>query len=106
MKSDAHIVSYSPEQLSEMKNRGEDRTDWSRVKAITDNELESAIANDPDEAGMTVDWDAAVIATPSVKKMMTMRVDADVLDFFQSMGRGYQTRINAILRSYMEHAKR
>lgn len=34
-----------------------------------------------------------------------MRIDRDVLDFFKSQGRGYQTRINAVLRSYME-AKR
>ena len=66
MKREMDIVSYTPGQLSEMRARGEDRTDWSRVKAMTDEEVESVIAHDPDEAGMAVDWDAAVIAPKSV----------------------------------------
>jgi uncharacterized protein (DUF4415 family) len=35
-----------------------------------------------------------------------MRIDRDVLDFFRKTGRGYQTRINAVLRSYVERARR
>jgi len=34
------------------------------------------------------------------KKVTTMRLDADVLEWFQSMGKGYQTKINAVLRAY------
>jgi uncharacterized protein (DUF4415 family) len=34
-----------------------------------------------------------------------MRIDRDVLDYFRSMGRGYQTRINAVLRSYVERMR-
>ena len=33
---------------------------------------------------------------------MTMRVDSDILEFFKAQGKGYQTRINAVLRAYME----
>ena len=36
------------------------------------------------------------------KQAISVRIDRDVLDFFKSQGRGYQTRINAVLRSYME----
>ena len=36
------------------------------------------------------------------KKQVTLRLDADVLEWFKSQGKGYQTRINALLRSYME----
>ena len=32
-----------------------------------------------------------------------MRIDRDVLDYFRNTGKGYQTRINAVLRSYVEH---
>ena len=39
------------------------------------------------------------------KSQLTLRIDADVLDWFKSQGRGYQTRINALLRAYMEEAK-
>lgn len=41
------------------------------------------------------------------KKQLTLRLDSDVLDWFKGQGRGYQTRINALLRAYMEeHLRR
>lgn len=43
---------------------------------------------------------------PARKRQITLRIDADVLDFFQSTGKRYQTRINAVLRSYVEAQKR
>ena len=39
---------------------------------------------------------------PHPKKSVTMRLDDDVLDWFKKHGRGYQSRMNAILRAYME----
>ncbi|KAA9130523.1 BrnA antitoxin family protein [Marinihelvus fidelis] len=39
------------------------------------------------------------------KKQVTLRVDADVLKWFRAQGRGYQTKINALLRAYMEAHK-
>jgi len=39
------------------------------------------------------------------KAQLTIRVDRDVLSWFKSHGRGYQTRINALLRAYMEASK-
>ena len=104
MTRETRIVSYSAEELIALRARGEDRTDWERVKAMTDAEVEAAIASDPDEAGMEVDWSKAVAYGRARKRMMTIRLDPDVLDFFQGMGRGYQTKINAVLRAYMEHA--
>lgn len=35
------------------------------------------------------------------KRQITLRIDADVLEFFKTTGRRYQTRINQVLRSYM-----
>ena len=43
---------------------------------------------------------------PRVKKQLTLRVDGDVLDWFKKRGRGYQTRINLLLRAYMEEHRR
>jgi uncharacterized protein (DUF4415 family) len=40
------------------------------------------------------------------KAQLTIRVDREVLDWFRSQGRGYQTRINALLRAYMEAHKK
>jgi len=39
---------------------------------------------------------------PESKATLNMRIDKDVLDFFKSTGRGYQTRINAVLRAFKE----
>lgn len=39
---------------------------------------------------------------PARKKAISIRVDEDVLDFFKQQGDGYQRRINAVLRSYMQ----
>ena len=47
-------------------------------------------------------WNNAKIEYPENKKPVTLRLDRDVLDWFKSTGKGYQTRINAILRSYVE----
>lgn len=40
------------------------------------------------------------------KKQLTVRFDADVIAFFKEGGRGYQTRMNAVLRAYMNAMKR
>ncbi len=42
---------------------------------------------------------------PHRKVQLTLRIDADVLDWFKSQGHGYQTKINALLRAYMEEVK-
>jgi uncharacterized protein (DUF4415 family) len=39
------------------------------------------------------------------KDQITLRIDQDVIDFFKEQGRGYQTRINQLLRAYMEAYK-
>lgn len=51
-------------------------------------------------------WNSAKIEYPENKKPVTLRLDRDVFDWFKSTGKGYQTRINAILRSYVEAHKK
>ena len=51
-------------------------------------------------------WENAVIEYPEKKKPVTLRLDADVLEWFRSMGKGYQTRINSVLRSFYEAHKK
>ena len=55
---------------------------------------------------MVVDWDTVSVKLPEAKADLHMCIDRDVLDFFRRTGRGYQTRINAVLRSYVEKARR
>jgi hypothetical protein len=56
VRKDGSIVSYTVEQLERMRARGESRTDWARVDAMTEAELEAAIASDPDWANVPPDW--------------------------------------------------
>ena len=47
-------------------------------------------------------WDNAVIEVPANKQRLTVRFDADMVAWFKSQGRGYQTKMNAVLRSFYE----
>jgi len=60
----------------------------------------------PPPAPPPVVWDAAEVRLPQPKRMISLRVDPEVLDFFQAQGKGYQTRINAVLRAWMEAERR
>jgi uncharacterized protein (DUF4415 family) len=70
---------------------------------MTDREIRAAIADDPDAAPELDEtfWKNARVVMPDNKVLMTMRLDSDVLTWFRSLGKGYQTRMNAVLRSYM-----
>ena len=77
-------------------------TDWARVDALTDEEIERAIAENPDSAPiLDADWFRnAELVIPTAKVATSMRVDGDVMDWFKGQGRGWQTRMNAVLRAY------
>jgi len=55
------------------------------------------------------DWADAVahrgLPLPARKKQIALRVDEDVLDWFRAQGAGYQTRMNAVLRSFRDAHK-
>ena len=92
-----HIVEHSNGQLERRKSE----TDWARLDALTDEEIEASIKNDPDWSD-DWNWGDAVLVIPPKKKAISIRVDEDVLDYFKHEGAGYQRRMNAVLRSYME----
>ena len=48
----------------------------------------------------------AKLRTPRNKKAVSLRLDPDVLEWFKEQGEGYQTRINAVLRLYMDAHRR
>jgi uncharacterized protein (DUF4415 family) len=108
VKRNGDIVSYTAEELRAMIERGEDRTDWARVDAMTEEELEAAIASDPDWADIPRDWYEH--ATPhypeSMRKQLSLRIDPDILAWFKRQGPGYRKRINAALRAFVETQKR
>lgn len=91
--------------LSEL---GKGKTDWARVNALTDADIEKAIAEDPDAAPiLDEEWfKNAEIVFPPGKSALSLRVDSDVLAWFKSKGKGYQSRMNAVLRAYMDAQKK
>ncbi|MDR3568239.1 MAG: BrnA antitoxin family protein [Syntrophobacteraceae bacterium] len=83
----------------------ERETDWEKLRSMSDAEVHAAIESDP-EARPTDEefWQDAEVVLPQRKQVVTMRIDADVLEWFRRQP-GYQTRINAILRTYMKAHK-
>ena len=80
-------------------------TDWARVDAMTDDEIDYS-----DIPRTTPEFWANGIVRVGLKPVprkhqLTLRIDQDVIDFFKEQGRGYQTKINQLLRAYMEAHK-
>lgn len=87
--------------MSKKRTRKSSRTDWKRVDEVRDSDVDtSEIA----PLGRSF-FDNAELRLPAPKKSITVRLDADVLEWFRAQGKGYQTRINAVLRLYMESQK-
>ncbi|MFN7010391.1 MAG: BrnA antitoxin family protein [Allorhizobium sp.] len=105
--SKEHIVRYSAEDIQKLVAERRDKTDWARVDAMTDAEIERAMRDDPDwQDFVDIDWSKAEIVVPQRKKAISIRLDEDIVDFFQASGKGYQTRINAVLRHFVSEQKR
>lgn len=79
-------------------NRKFIKSDLPRIDAMHDSAIDYSDAPETDERF----WELAEINTPSVKKQVTLRIDPDIVNFFKASGQGYQTRINAVLRSYVK----
>jgi uncharacterized protein (DUF4415 family) len=105
MAKKERIVRYSAEELAAKIARGESQTDWARVKAMPQEEVERLA--DEEDGPLPEGWESTIIiGLPPRKRDVHIRLDADVLDWFRAQGRGYQTRINAVLRAFVESRKR
>ena len=100
MVKSEHIVRYTAKEIAEKLARGEDQTDYAYLDALTDEELEASI--DFEDEG-EFDWSTAMPGIPQLtpKKQLTVRFDQDIIDWFKAQGYGYQTKMNAVLRSFM-----
>ncbi|MGB0130777.1 BrnA antitoxin family protein [Chlorobium sp.] len=106
MSRKERIVRYTDKELENMRMHGQDKSDWKSAAAMSDKEIEAAVAEDDDEAGMHIDWSNISVEPPRPKAVLNMRIDYEVLEFFRSQGKGYQKKINAVLRSYVEQKQR
>jgi len=95
-------VKHTAKRIRATRPRG--KTDWARVDALTDREIEAAIRSDPDAPPMLdSEWfKNARLVLPERKVPVGLRMDADVLRWFKAQGARYQSRMNAVLRAYME----
>jgi uncharacterized protein (DUF4415 family) len=78
------------------------RTDWNKLQSLTDRQIRRGIETDPDvQPTDAAFWRSAKVVMPQPKETITIRLDADLLEWLRRQ-KGYQTRINAVLRTYME----
>jgi len=85
------------------------QTDWKRVKQLKDRDIDiSAEHPEADIRHIVRGIVRRGLSPVPTKRSVSLRVDADVLEWFKAQGRGYQTRMNAVLRAYKDasiHAK-
>src|SRR5262245_40167355 len=85
-----------------LRGVSEHGTDWDYLANMTDEEAYQNALSDPDAQPTTAEfWKNARIVYPKGKHPITLRLDSDILNWFR-LKKGYQTEINAILRTYME----
>ncbi|MGE8387518.1 MAG: BrnA antitoxin family protein [Pseudomonas sp.] len=77
------------------------KTDWSRLAQMDDKDIDTSDIPELDEAF----FQQAELRVPA-KQAVTIRLDSDVLAWFKDQGAGYQTRINQLLRQYMQAQQR
>jgi uncharacterized protein (DUF4415 family) len=103
MEKERVIKRLSSDELADRRARGESQTDFARVHAKTETERQRDIAGDPDFRKVPANWyEAATAVMPTTKQLLSLLLDTDVVDWFRSQGVGYQTRINAVLRIFVE----
>lgn len=99
MTKKERITRATDEDLRARRSRWQGGSDWKRA-------ARHPVPNgtDPDDAiePVDMDWVTTELPLPRRKVHTSLRLDADMLEWFKAQGRGYQTRINAILRSYFE----
>jgi uncharacterized protein (DUF4415 family) len=101
MRKFGNIVRYSADEIRRKLARNESRTDWKRVDAIPQVEVERLA--DEEEGPFPEDWENRVtLELPPPKQDLHIRIDSDVLEWFKAQGKGYQTRINAGLRAFVQ----
>ena len=76
----------SPKRLEELQNLPDEEIDTSDIPEL-DNHF----------------WANAKMVTPITKQAVSIRLDSDILDWFKSQGKGYQSTINNVLRTYINH---
>ena len=97
-----NIVRSSEKGIWDRVQNRETKTDWARVNAMTEEEIERNALEENRRLGIPDDWYKDAYAVyPVEKDRITIRIDRDVLEYFRTRGKGYQSRMNAVLRAFM-----
>lgn len=93
----------SPSSKTNRPSRG--RANLARLRRLTDAEIDRRAP--PELADLPDDfWNEPWLILPAAKRAISLRVDEDVLAWFKASGSRYQSRMNAVLRSYMTHMRK
>jgi uncharacterized protein (DUF4415 family) len=92
--------------MSKSVTSNKSRTDWKRVDALKDSKIDFS-----DTPELTPEMFARAVVRRGLqavprKAQLTIRIDRDVLEWYRKQGRGYQTRINNLLRAYMREREK
>ena len=103
MAKKERIETYTAAEIKKLKKKS--KSDRKAARSLTHDEIEEAVADDPDSDFDLegVEWFAGLPPLNVEKEKISVRIDTDVLAFYKRLGRGYQTRMNAVLRAYAEH---
>lgn len=82
-------MNISHKRLEELQNIPDSAIDTSDIPELDDNF-----------------WRSAKVMAPIAKKAVSIRLDSDILDWFKSQGKGYQSTINNVLRTYVNHQQK
>jgi uncharacterized protein (DUF4415 family) len=96
--SNKKTVKYTSEELKKLQ----DESDWDRAAGMSDDEIEAADALDPEVAGIDDAWMDTAELVRSPKQAVYAVFDAYVIDYFKKSRRGYQGRMNAVLKAYVD----
>ena len=102
MRKKSDTVRYTAKQIKARIARGEDRTNWNKIDAVSGTQLEASIRADVDDVRGEPDWMQAIVGIPAPKDHINIRIDHDVLQWFRSNGKGYQTLMNNVLRAFVQ----
>ncbi len=80
----------------------EQKAELEALAALPDSEIDTS------DIPPVMDWSGAIRGAfyRPIKKPLSLRLDADIIDWFQRQGVGYQTRINAVLREYVQRQQK
>ena len=98
-------MSFSVTDMKKKPTSKKYQTDFSRLDKMKDEDIDYS-----DAPAITPEMFAKSIVRrglkPRTKTQLTLRVDTDVLEWYKKQGRGYQTKINLLLRAYMQEHQR